>query len=273
MGSDAHDGRLSLADSSTWTFSPSVFLKPLSLSSLDNAKLLILNQPLNDIPSFERIWSHTNYRICADGGAQRLSKLVTDAGRSLADFVPDEIHGDLDSVSENVQRAYARLGVRISRDTDQYSTDFGKVMNRFKALDSEEQQPDIVILGSIAGRVDHGLGLLHELYRETLHEVPSRDGLRLWLVSESNVSFILRPGSNVIMDVNPGDGVFTEKVGILPIYGPATITTLGLGWNVKDWGTEMGGKVSTSNHVVGDVVRIKTDHYVLFTIERILQEG
>ena len=34
--------------------------------------LLILNQPITDFATFSRLWRHTNYRICADGGANRL---------------------------------------------------------------------------------------------------------------------------------------------------------------------------------------------------------
>lgn len=34
--------------------------------------LLILNQPIADFGAFSRIWRHTCYRICADGGANRL---------------------------------------------------------------------------------------------------------------------------------------------------------------------------------------------------------
>lgn len=34
--------------------------------------LLILNQPITDFATFSRLWAHTDYRICADGGANRL---------------------------------------------------------------------------------------------------------------------------------------------------------------------------------------------------------
>lgn len=34
--------------------------------------LLILNQPITDFATFSRLWKHTDYRICADGGANRL---------------------------------------------------------------------------------------------------------------------------------------------------------------------------------------------------------
>jgi hypothetical protein len=47
------------------------------------------------------------------------------------------------------------------------------------------------------------------------------------------------------------------------------ISTKGFEWDVQDWRTEMGGQVSTSNHVVdmSKGVEIETDHPVLFTIE------
>jgi thiamine pyrophosphokinase len=34
--------------------------------------LLILNQPIAHFDVFARLWSHTGYRVCADGGANRL---------------------------------------------------------------------------------------------------------------------------------------------------------------------------------------------------------
>lgn len=36
------------------------------------ADLLILNQPISHFDVFARLWMHTSYRICADGGANRL---------------------------------------------------------------------------------------------------------------------------------------------------------------------------------------------------------
>lgn len=36
------------------------------------AALIILNQPIADITLLSRLWKHTTYRLCADGGANRL---------------------------------------------------------------------------------------------------------------------------------------------------------------------------------------------------------
>ena len=69
--------------------------------------------------------------------------------------------------------------------------------------------------------------------------------------------------------------IFTPNVGILPIYGPATISTTGLEWDVKDWETRMGVQVSTSNHVAGERVEVVVGGVdgggvgVLFTVERV----
>jgi thiamine pyrophosphokinase len=34
--------------------------------------LLILNQPIAHFTAFSHLWKHTGYRVCADGGANRL---------------------------------------------------------------------------------------------------------------------------------------------------------------------------------------------------------
>jgi thiamine pyrophosphokinase len=55
-------------------FYPSRFLtestRPETSSSPPD--LLILNQPIAHFTAFSRLWKHTGYRICADGGANRL---------------------------------------------------------------------------------------------------------------------------------------------------------------------------------------------------------
>lgn len=40
--------------------------------------LLILNQPIAHFTPFSRLWKHTGYRICADGGANRLYDMLKD---------------------------------------------------------------------------------------------------------------------------------------------------------------------------------------------------
>jgi len=177
--------------------------------------------------------------------------------------LPSIIHGDLDSLRDDVRTYYELHGVEVLRDGDQYSTDFGKTMSKISARDNALSQKDVLILGTLAGRVDQGLGLLHEMTREE----SKHPNLRLWLFSESSLSIILRSRRTVIRNLL-SSGLFTENLGLVPVYGPVTISTTGLEWDVHDWFTQIGGQVSTSNHVKADEVRVETNGPILFTIER-----
>ncbi|PGH36700.1 thiamine pyrophosphokinase [[Emmonsia] crescens] len=112
---------------------------------------------------------------------------------------------------------------------------------------------------------------------------------QLYLISEESISFILRRGHNKIhtpggslMGISPPPPPrptqttqttqptpLSENIGIIPIAGPAVITTHGLEWDVQDWKTHFGGQVSTSNHVRSEVVEVEVDADVpvLFTVE------
>jgi thiamine pyrophosphokinase len=177
--------------------------------------------------------------------------------------LPDSIHGDLDSLRDDVRAYYASQGVEATQDPDQYSTDFGKTMQKLSSLGSPGRQHDVLVLGTLAGRVDQGLGLLHEMVREEA----KHENLRVWLFSECSVSVILRSKHSAIQGLI-SSGLFTENVGLVPVYGPAIISTRGLEWDVQEWPTHMGGQVSTSNHVKADTVHVETDTPILFTIER-----
>jgi thiamine pyrophosphokinase len=121
----------------------------------------------------------------------------------------------------------------------------------------------------------------------------SAAGGNLYLVSEESITFILQQGKNIIRTpatkradiaeaLEPqADGsesrkrkrdqeseyFFEENIGIIPISAPASITTRGFEWDVQDWHTEIGGQISTSNHIRADTVEVETSVPVLFTVE------
>lgn len=222
--------------------------------------LIILHSPISDHEGFRQLYRHASFRLCADGGANRLY----DAFGTGSDVLPDLIHGDLDSLDDAVREAYEKLRVQVSEDPGQYSTDFGKAIE--KVIEHLPEVRDILIHGSLGGRVDQGIGLLHELYRQQKFRHPQ---IRFWLFTETSVSILLQPGrSQLHTPLNKG--LIKRNIGILPLYGPANISTQGLEWDVDSWPTEMGGQVSTSNHIVADSITIETDHDVLFTVEKAL---
>lgn len=128
---------------------------------------------------------------------------------------------------------------------------------------------------------------------------PSAGG-NLYLISEESITFILQEGKNIIYTpatnrpddaTSPGqdstakanqpplkrkrnqgldvemEHFFEENIGIIPLSAPASITTQGFEWDVEDWHTEIGGQVSTSNHIRADKVEVSTSVPVLFTVE------
>ncbi|KAF7595239.1 hypothetical protein BBP40_006739 [Aspergillus hancockii] len=241
--------------------------------------------------------------VCADGGANRFYGMMKASGRESIEL-PNLIIGDLDSIHPTTRTHYENLGVRVIEDKDQYSTDFTKCLTYLRSYgweyipspapnpeaDGNEHLPlDVLILGGLGGRVDQAFSQIHHLYLMTqqFSSPPSRaqgtGAGNLYLISEESITFILHPGVNRILtpgtkrpDVGGsseegGKGedayLLEENVGIIPLSGPAWITTRGFQWDVEDWKTEIGGQISTSNHIRSDVVVVESAVSVLFTLE------
>ncbi|KAI9894018.1 MAG: hypothetical protein M1814_004788 [Vezdaea aestivalis] len=189
---------------------------------------------------------------------------------------PDAIHGDLDSLRPSVRKYYAKQGVPVIEDSDQESTDFTKCVKFAGQLyrdfvDAEQSAGseelfrlglDVVALGGFTGRLDQSLSQLHELF--SIHSNSVVGVEKLWLVSEVNVSFVLDAGKNLI---NTPMDTLGPSAGIVPLKGKAVISTEGLVYDVKDWKTQIGGNVSTSNYLKQDKIKVDNDDEVLFTVE------
>jgi thiamine pyrophosphokinase len=184
------------------------------------------------------------------------------------------ICGDLDSLQDVVREYFLERHTKIVHDGDQYSTDFTKCIKYLREVvfsGNEVQTPDILCFGGLGGRVDQGMSQLHHLLM--FQQDGYQEG-RVYLLSTEAITFVLKAGKH---RVHVKDGLSSmgnqvgsalgKHIGILPIKGPAKITTKGLEWDVSDWLTQFGGQVSTSNHVKDDVVEIFTTDDVLFTID------
>ena len=180
--------------------------------------------------------------------------------------LPDAIIGDLDSLDEEVGRFYRQRGVTLERDPDQYSTDFTKCLKWLRLngahVHGSDGRLDVVAIGGLGGRVDQGFSQIHHLYK-AIREKELLNG-EIYLLSEQSLSFVLEEGTNRI-EINRE--VAAQNVGIIPVTGPAMITTKGLKWDVQEWRTEFGGELSTSNHLISHTVDIETTKRVLFTME------
>ena len=207
----------------------------------------------------------------------------------------------MDSLRSEVEKFFRSKTVNcFYKDSDKYSTDFMKCLkyidsifngeylkqlwswSKFPSEKTERQKewfqkledldekdkamppPDIVVMGSLDGRLDQGFSTIHHLYKAS--EMRSSRIGNTYLVTAESISFLLEKGLNRI-STPVGPGLFTENIGIIPVGRPSIITTRGLEWDVTDWPTEFGTKLSTSNHIKADTVEVETTEKVLFTVE------
>jgi thiamine pyrophosphokinase len=235
---------------------PAAFLEKEESDKAGEKALLILNQPIVNGSVFEKVWHYSTLRVCADGGANRLYDYFGNDEDKRKTYLPDCITGDLDSLKDSTRQYYSSLGVPIIGNPDQYSTDFDKAAD-FVVSKLGPTAP-IISVGSMGGRVDQSLSSIHRLF------VSHEKNQPLSLLSDKNVTILLMPGTSRISTPLTHLG---NTCGIIPIVGPAHITTKGLKWDVENWETKLGGQLSTSNQLMKDEIEITTDSPVVFTAE------
>ena len=175
---------------------------------------------------------------------------------------------------------YNQQGTDIIKEQDQNRTDFMKCLDlaaqtaMWQAIEDPTKTKfhDIAIFGGLGGRADQAFSNLHYLYAVQSNGDPgalssvSRIIRTCYLITAESIIFCLHKGRNEIC-TPVGPGALGESIGIIPLGGPATITTKGLEWDVTDWRTAFGHQVSTSNHIKSDFVTVETTEKVLFTVE------
>ena len=102
---------------------------------------------------------------------------------------------------------------------------------------------------------------------ETLTRAPAILSLPVYLISSLGISWLLPAGRHQIQSA----GVVTETTncGLIPLDGPAVVTTEGLKWNLAGGVLRFGELVSTSNgfDVTRDQVTVTTDAPLLWTMD------
>ena len=241
------------------------------------------NRLYDQIPSFAPELSPEEVRRPGGTVGWAAWMLTADVSQARARFVPHLIAGDLDSVRPEVLEFYRKHGAevvdasgdqvgrpsqvrlpqvahRASLRPPQDTTDLHKCVAlavSSASATSSLSSLRVVVLGALAGgRLDHQLAALSLLH--------TFRALRLTLVDECATATLLRPGRTVIRLVEGAEG---PVCGLVPLAGPAKVTSVGLRFELTDTRLEMGGLVSTSNTVVGREVVIITDAPLLWTTE------
>ncbi|KAF7845664.1 hypothetical protein BT93_L1354 [Corymbia citriodora subsp. variegata] len=227
--------------------------------------IVVLNVQLNE-KVLSIVVNNASLLVCADAGADRY-RAFQSSNNAASSRRPDVIIGDLDSVSEDTLNHYRSQGVVITKDPDQYSSDLTKslkwIRNRFSELYGTESEADVLVVGSLSGRVDQAFSQVHHLYLAD-HNTDLLRG-NAYLLSDTNISFLLSQGLNRI---HVSRELFDEACGVLPIAGRTVISMTGFEWDVVDWPTEFGGQISTSQYWRSDLLQIEVKGpNPLFTLE------
>lgn len=179
----------------------------------------------------------------------------------ISNQVPDLICGDMDSARPEILQYFENLGVQVAEDKDQDSTDLMKSLAQITRSDAKR---DVLVYGSLGGRADQAFSQLHQLYLTSATEPHEFNDVLL--VAGSSLIIVLKPGQHQI-ETPVHKGGFSEYAGIVPLTGPATVTTEGFEWNLHGEELAFGRFISTSNHITSDTVKIDTSSPVVFTLE------
>ncbi|KAG0476876.1 hypothetical protein HPP92_013717 [Vanilla planifolia] len=226
--------------------------------------LVVLNQRL---PSFTPLlWQRAKLRLCADGGANRLFDELPemfpeeDPAEVRSRYKPDVIKGDMDSIRPDVKDYYSDLGVQLLDEShDQETTDLHKciayVCDFPPILDKSNLR--VLVVGALGGRFDHEIGNINVLYRFS--------SMRIILLSDDCLIYLLPKTHAHEIHIQPS--VEGPHCGLIPVGSPsASTTTAGLQWDLTETGMQFGGLVSTSNIVRKEIITVRSDADLLWTI-------
>jgi thiamine pyrophosphokinase len=251
------------------------FLSPSEGPEAPERVLIIVNSQDFSGDLMRMLWDRCSHRFCADGGANRLYDwFASGAGgsrvSSLDQYIPDTIVGDLDSIRDDVREYYTSKGTVCVEIADQDNNDLEKCLSEATSVASEA-----VILGGFGGRFDQQMASIQALYKNK--DVYGFE--HVIIVDVKNVAFLLEVGSHIIELLHdttredtrgtPGGHRPIEgpTCGLLPIGGPAIVSTQGLQWDLNESELVFGGLVSTSNKALGARVAVQTSHPIVWTVQ------
>ncbi|KVH94472.1 Thiamin pyrophosphokinase [Cynara cardunculus var. scolymus] len=217
-------------------------------------------------------------------------------------YKPDVIKGDMDSIRPDVLSFYKDLGTEIVNNSDdQDTTDLHKCITYVRDFVSDEDKPNvsrihfatsnpiskegyigfvclvellhfanlntcvffsglqlcILVAGALGGRFDHEMGNVNTLCHFST--------TRIILLSDDCLIQLLP--SSQRHEIHIQSSVEGPHCGLIPIGAPSgSSTTTGLQWDLDDTEMRFGGLVSTSNIVNGEIVTVRSDSDLLWTI-------
>ena len=199
----------------------------------EQGTLLLLNGQLPPAPQLQSLSARFRRVVAADGAAvAAVENGVT----------PDAVIGDLDSVGGQ-RTNLEELGVTVIERPSQEENDFEKSLKWL----IEQGETTVTIAGIGGGMIDHTLNNF-SIVAKFAHK------LQLRFLHEGSV------GTVVVGDA-PIPAVPGLRVSIIPLPA-ATITTIGLAWELSNQQLAIGQREGASNMAVANLVSVRVHHGV-----------
>ena len=207
--------------------------------------IIFSNGRIGDVNFYRKIIKKNDLIICADGGLKFAKKLG---------LKPDALIGDFDSLKEKEILEAERRGARILKFTPEKDKTDTQLALEY-AISSGAKE--IIMLGSLGGRIDHLLANLHLL------KLGTEKGVEIRVVDENNEIRLI--DSAITFKTKRG-----ETLSLLPFSDKVTgIYTEGLKYSLENGTMVSGNPYGVSNVAVSSKVRIKIRSGLLLVIRNL----
>lgn len=236
-------------------------VKPNESKSL---AVIVLNRPISlPIALVKSLWQSAALRSLVDGGANHWYRFLKENCSDGELAWPDYISGDFDSINQKTLTYFKENNpnVEIVATPRQNETDFTKALVILEPELTKKHIDEIVVLQEFSGRFDQIMANINTLYKYG----SSMMNPKLYLLSSTSMTWLLRPGENFIRIPNY---LFDQQrwCSLLPIGEKAVVTTDGLKWDLSESVLNFGGLVSSSNTYSKMLVKIVTDNYIVWSM-------
>lgn len=201
--------------------------------------VLMANGEYGDLEKYRRVLAGMGHVICADGGANYAYRLG---------LKPDYIIGDMDSISPEIAEFFTDAGVTVKKYPR--SKDFTDTQLAF-ALAQEIGAREILVLGSLGGRLDHTMSNLYAGV-EAVHQ-----GIKVSHFTPECIVYLLK--GKMTLHGRKGD-----LVSVLALTERATgVYEIGFEYPLDNVMMEMSNPFAISNVLSTDQAEIKVQSGIL----------
>ncbi|MFD6442926.1 thiamine diphosphokinase [Peribacillus sp. NPDC060186] len=173
------------------------------------------------------------------------------------DIEPEYVFGDFDSVSED---EYMSIHQRLEH-INLYPSEKDETDLEIAFKWAVEQKPsEIHILGATGGRLDHFLGNIQLLQKESI--LPIHKEIDMYIVDKQNIFSVKTPGSYKVSALKD-----KKYMSLLPVTAEVTgITLSGFKYPLIDARLEIGSTLCISNELISDCGNVSFEEGILMVI-------